>query len=112
LQTLVEHWDGSSWSVVSSPNPDPSFDSLHAVAAISSNNVWAVGTTGNPTQNLIEHWNGTAWSLVSSPDPNNGNQLLAVAVIAANDIWAVGVTFPTSVAQTLTEHWNGSVWSV
>jgi hypothetical protein len=33
-----------------------------AVAATSTSNAWAVGTTGTG-QTLIEHWNGTAWKL-------------------------------------------------
>src|SRR5207248_8108312 len=42
--TLIEHWNGSRWSVVSSPNPSSSVTALNAVAAVSSTAVWAVGT--------------------------------------------------------------------
>jgi hypothetical protein len=58
---LVEHWDGTSWSVVSSPEPNPKIGyNLKAIAAISATDIWAAGTTG------IENWNGTSWSLVSA----------------------------------------------
>ena len=46
-------------------------DSLSGVAAISTKNVWAVGTYVNSNevyQTLIEHWNGKAWSVVKSPN--------------------------------------------
>src|SRR5207244_691981 len=42
--TLVEHWDGVQWSVVSSPNPPAAYQStLEGVSAVSPNDVWAVG---------------------------------------------------------------------
>jgi hypothetical protein len=57
---LVEHWDGTSWSVVSSPAPHGNNRKLLAIAAISASDIWAAGSAG------IENWNGTSWSLVSS----------------------------------------------
>src|SRR5438105_3149078 len=42
--TLIEHWNGSRWSVVPSPNPSSSVNKLNAVAAVSPNDVWAVGS--------------------------------------------------------------------
>jgi hypothetical protein len=56
---LVEHWDGTSWSVVSSPDPHIN-RALEGIAAISTSDIWAAGSAG------IENWNGTSWSLVSS----------------------------------------------
>ena len=42
-KTLTEHWDGSSWTVVSSPNPGPIYDQLFGVAGFEGGAVWAVG---------------------------------------------------------------------
>jgi hypothetical protein len=44
---LTEHWDGSSWSVVTTPNPTGAAggSQFHGVAAAASNDVWAVGQT-------------------------------------------------------------------
>ena len=114
-QTLTEHWNGASWSVVASPNVDPSLNALNAVAVVAGTNVWAVGSSGgetNPGQTLVEHWNGTSWSVVSSPNVGTSTNVLgAVAVVAANDIWAVGFS-TLSFFETLTEHWNGTSWQV
>src|SRR5437667_5144752 len=67
--TLIEHWNGSRWSVVSSPNPSSSVNKLNAVAAVLPNDVWAVGTAPTPTKTvLILHWNGVVWSVVSNPN--------------------------------------------
>src|SRR6266516_5601917 len=43
-RNLTEHWDGSNWTVKSSPNIGSSNNQLHGVAAVSVNNVWAVGS--------------------------------------------------------------------
>src|SRR5439155_966267 len=108
--TLIEHWNGSRWSVVPSPNPSSSVNMINAVAAVSANDVWAVGTAPTSTDTvLILHWNGTAWSVV--PNPTNGiplANLAALAVISANDIWAVGSGFIGDEGATATLHWNGT----
>ena len=54
--TLTENWDGSSWSVVPSPNARNSNNRLHGIAATPNGTLWAVGTTGvftMPEQTLI-----------------------------------------------------------
>lgn len=43
IQTLIEHFDGTSWGIVSSPNGGPYEDDLYAVAAYTGGTVWAVG---------------------------------------------------------------------
>jgi len=121
---VTEHWDGSVWSIVPAPNGSTNASGktssqLVSVAAISSNNEWAVGWTSTSVNTssfqgtLIEHWNGSQWTVVPSPNPKGSSQnaLTGVAVINANDIWAVGYTL-TANNQTLTMHWNGSKWSI
>jgi len=112
--TLIEHWNGSGWSVVPSPNPSSFVNRINAVAAVSANDVWAVGTAPTSTDTvLILHWNGTAWSVV--PNPTNGIPLInlaALAVISANDIWAVGSGLIGDESATATLHWNGTAWRV
>ncbi len=105
-QTLIEQWNGTSWTVVSSP----SSGNLNGVAVVSANDVWAVGETGSGTT-LIEQWNGTAWAVVSSPHPGTSSSLSSISVVSANDIWAVG-SKTIHKGQTLTEHWNGTAWKV
>ena len=112
-QTLVEHWNGSQWSVIASPNPSGSaINSLNEVAVVSTNNIWAVGSSNTYSQTLIEHWNGTKWSLVNSPNPGQINLLSGIAAVSANNIWTVGQSLVSPGGQTLIEHWNGSQWSV
>ncbi len=108
--TLIEHWNGTTWSVV--PSPSPVASTLNDVKAVSANDVWAVGGAA-PSQTLTEHWNGTKWSVVPSLSPGtNDNALAGVAIISAHNIWAVGFALNNGLAQTLIEHWNGTTWSV
>ncbi|MEO8971016.1 MAG: hypothetical protein ABI406_05360 [Ktedonobacteraceae bacterium] len=102
-ETLVEHWDGNQWTIVSSPNPPSSGNDFFDVATISANDIWAVGLTTNSTSEhtLTEHWDGTQWSIVPSPGTV---ELVAVAAVSSNDVWAVG--------NTSILHWNGSKWSI
>src|SRR5207248_2376891 len=66
-RTLIEHWNGSRWKIIASPNPDPVQNDLLGVAAVSASDVWAVGFSGQEKRVLVEHWNGTAWSVVATP---------------------------------------------
>ena len=111
--TLIEHWNGSRWSVVPSPNPSGTLNILYGVAAVASNDVWAVGYAATASSGaVIMHWNGSVWSVVPNPPSSIFmSNLLALAVISANDIWAVGSGRIGDEDATLTLHWNGTAWS-
>lgn len=117
FNTLTEHWDGSSWSVVGSPNVGTASNSLTGVQALSSTDVWAVGyhgvAGGGQRRTLIEHWNGSSWSVVSSVDPASmSNSLLAVSGTSADDVWAAGDNSDGRGYSPLLEHWDGTRWSL
>ena len=113
-RTLVQHWDGTQWSIVPSPSTDDQLNALLGVAALSANDVWAVGyrsgsQTESPIETLILHWDGAGWTKVVSPNIRGvANQLFGVAAIAADDIWAVGYAG----GAPLSMHWDGSAWRV
>lgn len=114
ISTLIEHWDGSQWSVVSSLNLGPKTNELYSVAAISTNDVWAVGfySPNRTTSGLIEHWDGTQWSVVSAQKPTKQGFLLnAITAVSATNLWAVGRSFSTG-NQTIIEHWSGTAWRI
>jgi hypothetical protein len=106
-QPLAVHFNGTSWSAVSTPTLSGG-GSFSGVAAVASNDVWAVGSTGS--QPLIEHWDGTSWSVVSSPKLPHGGSLSGVTATSTNDVWAAGDSDNLSV--DLVEHWDGTSWSV
>jgi hypothetical protein len=118
-RTLIQHFDGSAWRIVPSPNvPNDTHSELYAVSAASADDVWAVGGTHDgtlPSRTLIQHWNGTRWTIVPSPSPANQlNELRGVAALSANDVWAVGYTSGIETQEpidTLILHWDGVSWT-
>jgi len=112
--TLIEHWNGIAWSEVTSPNVGTREGNLlTGVAAVSSNDVWAVGLHG-PTghfKTLVEHWDGSAWKVVPSVDVGAGsNVLIGVAATSPSKVWAVGYTSTGTKLRTLVERWDGVSW--
>jgi hypothetical protein len=91
-QTLIEHWDGIAWTVVTSPDVMGQNNELLAVRADSATDIWAVGesfVTGTD-QTMILHWDGHVWAKVASPSPSSFSALSAVAASSATNAWAVG----------------------
>lgn len=115
-KTLIEHWNGTSWSVVPSPNPAAGghYNEFLSVSCISAASCFAVGFSGSgpSIKTLIEHWNGTKWSIVASPNPAGAtvSMLQGVTCISAR-CFAVGFVTNPSPA-TIIERWNGSAWSL
>jgi hypothetical protein len=107
---LIQHWDGQNWIVAPTPTLPTAYNELLAISALSSNDVWAVGSSGSEA--LIEHWDGTSWTVLPNPNPGLSNRLQGVAAISSTNVWAVGYTSDGGLSQTLVEHWDGNSWSV
>lgn len=109
---IIEHWNGTAWSLVANPRRPDGFDStaaLYDVDAISATNVWAVGYSGSDALDaLIEHYNGSTWSVVPAA-PGSSGYLTSVSATGPNDVWAVG---STDSGGNIVEHYNGNAWSV
>ncbi len=111
--TLTEHWNGSVWSIVASPNVSGQNNVLNGVTAISSTDVWAVGE--ETTTTLVEKWNGTTWSIIPSASrTGSSNYLTSVVSVSSKTLWAAGYSISSSNAQyaTLMEKWNGTAWKI
>jgi hypothetical protein len=93
----AQHWDGTKWSFVPVPNPNPNTSgniSLSGIAAISANDIWAVGfyPVVGGTKTLTEHWDGTSWSIIASPNPRKlVNELVGVTALSDGTVAAVGL---------------------
>jgi hypothetical protein len=88
---------------------------LEAVSAVSSDDIWAVGTRTPrgflSKDTFVQHWDGTRWRRVFSGQHHARCDLRSIQALAADDIWAVGTRVSHAVdVFTLTEHWNGSSW--
>jgi len=74
-KTLTERWNGSTWAIVSSPNPaKEGLAHLRGVSCLSASSCIAVGSLYSGTfpldeeTTIAESWNGTSWTLQTSPN--------------------------------------------
>ena len=126
--TMAEHWNGSVWSVV--PTPDVS-GYLLSVTCADSTNCWAVGTSLDSKQNalhgIIYQWNGSQWSQATPQSSGQSfDQFNSVTCASPSDCWAVGLAGPNQIqygflpgvvpnvagSAAFVEQWNGSKWSM
>jgi hypothetical protein len=119
-QTLVESWDGTSWSVVSSPGPGERsvLRSITCTSPVSCVAVGSYGTPGDPghRQSLVETWDGTSWATARSPTPANDSTELA-SVACTSRAWCLAVGKDSTMgnpagSRRLVESWDGTAWSV
>jgi hypothetical protein len=127
-KSLVERWDGRSWSVMSSPNVtaqnmlqrilgdrtvQPS--GLNGVSCSSVVSCVAVGgyvsKLGGP---LIEGWNGKNWAIVAGPrsDHSDIDSLNSIWCSNAKSCLAVGEDSMKLQDRPFAESSNGTKWSV
>jgi hypothetical protein len=101
--TLIEHFDGTSWKVVPSPNVGPhsiyQSNRLFGLTANSASDIWAFGSyfaaDGSGHQlTLLLHWEGTSWTIAPSPTPTNGvfpsDLLFAGVTPSPGNVWIFG----------------------
>ncbi len=92
--TLAELWNGTSWTVESTPNPAVAHGEnsvLSDVSCTSATACTAVGYYYNSVLSafpLAEIWNGTSWTI--EPTPNPAGKMGAVSCAAAGVCTAVG----------------------
>jgi hypothetical protein len=115
-RTLIEHWNGTTWTVVKSPNPfggAAGNDALEAVDGVSPTDVWAVGQkfsfNGGGITLIFEHFNGTTWTAARFPVTSSFEFASAVTTLAPSNAWVVG-SFGDG--GTLAAHWNGTRWAI
>jgi hypothetical protein len=118
--TLIEHWDGSQWQVVPSPNMTGNGSGqldnyLVDTSVLSTTYAWAVGYYNNTSYEpkaLILRWNGAQWNFVPTPPLTMSHSLNSVSALSPSDAWAVGSYVGASGEnQALVWHWNGTQWS-
>ena len=116
--TLVEHWDGTSWSVMTTPNRPVKFNQLVDVSCPTSTSCTAVGFSydGAKKDTLVERWDGMTWSIVPSPDASGTTHTSLLGVSCASDTSCVAVGDDLPVGgrfyAAVLEKWDGTSWSL
>jgi hypothetical protein len=110
--TLIERWDGTSWTIEKTANPYTSgyTQELYSVSCSARIDCTAVGDyNGTTTGTIAERANGKKWSIQPTPtDQINGDQLTGVACPATSSCVAVGEGAP---GVPLAEQWDGTSWT-
>jgi hypothetical protein len=112
-KTLAERWNGTSWSIQTTPNPESGSAELLGVSCDSSTSCTAVGKQGSSPYAM--RWNGTSWSTSTMPTPSGAVETSPQKVSCPNSSFCFAVGSyreKTGPNKTLTEKWNGSSWSV
>ena len=115
---LIESWNGTAWSVMSSRNPGyPNSTYLQSVSCASSTSCLAVGFDTHTTSlNFAEYWNGKTWTITSPPNRHGiyatTDELTGVTCPTSTACIAVGSYVLGRYAETLIESWNGKTWKI
>src|SRR5215471_5851087 len=119
--TLAEHWDGTRWTIQTTPNPAGPPGEAQAgfsgVSCASLASCTAVGDyfTTSGYQPLAEQWDGTSWTIQTVPIPAGaqGGELASASCISPTSCTAVGFYVMTGGENLpLAEHWDGTSWAV
>jgi hypothetical protein len=114
---LVMHWNGTRWSIQSTPIPSGATSSAFYGVSCSGGKCTAAGFSGGSggTVTLAEYWNGSAWAIETTPNPSgaSGIVLYGISCHTATICTAAGEYFTSGGSQdTLAEYRNGSTWVI
>jgi hypothetical protein len=92
---LLEHWNGTRWSVGHFPQPRSSV--IIAIDVVSPGDIWVAGEQVSfdvplPPVGFLEHWNGGQWSRVSVPRQKPYSSFAALVNVPGVGIRLIGWT--------------------
>lgn len=104
--TFAATWNGTSWSLQSTVNPDPNdfeFEQFNTVSCSSWTFcvAWASGNAGNPGETLAEQWNGSSWQMQTVPSSD----------ATVNSVSCTSAKFCEAVGLGSAYIWDGSAWT-
>lgn len=116
-EALAMHWDGSGFTIV----PAPFFDNgtlgghgLTKVAAVASDDVWAVGGGHDGDYvpwSYIVHWNGSQWTYEPGPTAGLDQRWYDVFALSSDEVYALGDYFDGSAYRAIFARWDASGWT-
>jgi hypothetical protein len=94
-QKLAQHWDGTRWTISEVANSQQKLGFLSSVVALSSSDVWSVGThTYNGVTAFVQHWDGSTWQSIPGPpvtmSPQSGQEIVSVS---SRELWLRGYAY-------------------
>ena len=118
-EAYAEHWNGSGWTIQTTPNPGSGvYSGLNSVSCPTVSSCVAVGYwdqgLGTSPVPLAEEWNGSSWASTGAVLPGGATEGETAYVSCASSTSAceaVGQSNVDGGAASLAEGWNGSVWT-
>jgi hypothetical protein len=116
--TLAERWNGSAWTIQTTPNPAGAKSSwLEDVACSSATACTAVGryeSAAGVEATLAERWNGTEWTLQTTVTPSGAKWSRFADVSCVSSVCSAVGSYESSgsVRLALVERWNGTEWTL
>lgn len=117
--TLAESWDGTNWTIQTTPNPvDANDTGLSAVSCTSAAACISLGTYASPAAQtggtVAEGWDGTSWTIQTPPDSIASTTGTPLGVSCASAVCTAVGSYANSagIAATLAERWDGRNWTV
>jgi hypothetical protein len=93
MHSLIEHWDGQSWSEVPSPTVGSRDNALSSVTTAPDGRVWAAGffiDAGGFQQPLVLRLTGSQFRVVPQPKISGSSNPLFGVAVGGRSVWAVG----------------------
>jgi len=97
----ILHWNGSTWSSITTGIDSSLFLLPSAVLANAPDDVWVGGQRG------LLHWNGTAWAV----DAASFASVVQLRGTGKNDVWAVEKLEQITDSTVKVHHWDGNAWT-
>jgi len=118
-EMLVESWDGTNWSIDTTPNENGT-DGLSGVSCVAATQCVAMGASSHTStgadEALVDSWNGTSWSVAYGPTLSGTEANVdSVSCISFTNCMGVGFSLdpsPGAQEQTVAVTWNGTTSSV
>jgi hypothetical protein len=98
--TLAYRFNGSTWSLQSTPNPSGATESVFQdVSCATETSCTAAGSSvgGGSTKTLAEKWNGTSWLIQGTPNPS-GSVFSSFSGVSCQGTTCMGVGWSTDVS--------------
>jgi hypothetical protein len=101
----LQHWDGSSWELVSTPFDGQELVFFESIDGSSGNGIWVAGHL-NYSEDLLMHYDGSSWT--HHPGTPVDEPLKQVVVAAPDNSWASPYSLMPG---SPFFYWDGSSWS-
>lgn len=100
--TVIQHFDGSSWQTYAFTKPDGGAPgSIYAMHGTAADDVWAVGQ--GSSESFAGHWDGTSWTYHALP-PIVNNYPNGVFAVSKTEAYVIASFSPIM-------KWDGTSWT-